>query len=363
MACLIKDRTCRSPYWYCCYTAPDGRRLKKSTKHTDKQKAWQVCLSFIEAETAVASGSRTERQIRRVIDSALRRVGESPLGDATVRENLGTRINEKSGALAPMSLKLYKQAATLFIKFLGTRADRSIRQITKRDAVAFRDWLAQDRSPSTVNKIKAYLAGAFQSARHEGILEQNVFSLTGNLKVTPMERDTFTPDQVARLVAAAHSDDWKGMIILAYTSAARLMDAANMKWSNIDLENGLLEFRVQKTGKKALLALHPDFVEWLANQQPSDDPNAFLFPSLARERQAGKFGLSNEFKKIMRRAKIVGREVVTKGRKISTLSFHALRHTSATSISGTPRWNRLRRASRSTAQIHLRRTSIKIWKC
>ena len=124
------------------------------------------------------------------------------------------------------------------------------------------------------------------------------------------------------------------MIILAYTSAARLVDAANMKWSNIDLENGLLEFRVQKTGKKALLALHPDFVEWLANQQPSDDPNAFLFPSLARGRQAGKFGLSNEFKKIMIRAKIVGREVVNKGRKISTLSFHALRHTSATSIYG-----------------------------
>src|SRR5215469_13747787 len=44
------------------------------------------------------------------------------------------------------------------------------------------------------------------------------------------------------------------------------MDVANMKWSNIDLANGLLDFRVRKTGKRAVIALHDDFVEWLANQ-------------------------------------------------------------------------------------------------
>ena len=60
---------------------------------------------------------------------------------------------------------------------------------------------------------------AFQSAKDEGILEQNVFSLTDNLKVVAIERDTFTPEQVARLVAVAHSNDWKGAIILGYTSA------------------------------------------------------------------------------------------------------------------------------------------------
>src|SRR4029077_7047933 len=126
------------------------------------------------------------------------------------------------------------------------------------------------------------------------------------------------------------------MIILGYTSAARLMDVANMKWSNVDPENGLLEFRVRKTGKRALLALHPDFVEWLTHQRPPDKPDAFLFPSLAGEKGPGKFGLSNEFKKIMAKAQIIGRQVVSEGgrRRISTLSFHALRHTSASSVYG-----------------------------
>ena len=328
MACLVKDSKKRSPYWICAYTAPDGRRLKKSTKQTDRQKAWQVCLSFVEAETAVATKSATEQQLHRVIDLALRRVGETPIADATVRQTLDTWLREERGALAPTSLTLYRQAATLFINFLGPRADKSIRQITKLDAVAFRDWLSQERSPSTVNKIKAHLAGAFQSAREEGILEQNVFSLTANLKVAPIERDTFTSEQVVRLIEAAESNDWKGLIILGYTSAARLMDAANMKWSNIDLENGLLEFKVKKTGKRALLALHPDFIEWLNTQTPPDNPDAFLFRSLAGEKGPGKFGLSNQFLKIMAKAQIVGRKVLSaaSGRKTSTLSFHALRH-------------------------------------
>jgi integrase len=336
MACLIKDSKKRSPYWICAYTAPTGRRLKKTTKQTDRQKAWQVCLSFVEAEEVIATKSATEAQLRRVIDSALERVGESKMVEPTVRETLDTWINDKRGALKPATLEEYKQSAKLFIAFLGNRADKSIRQISKRDAVAFRDWLANNRSPSTVNKLKAHVGTAFQSAKDEGILEQNVFSLTDNLKVVAIERDTFTPEQVARLVAAAHSNDWRGAIILGYTSAARLMDVANMKWSNIDLANGLLDFRVRKTGKRAVIALHDDFVEWLANQSRPDHPQAFLFPSLAGEKGSGKFGLSNEFKKIMTKAKIVGRQVESQGRgtKISTLSFHALRHTSATSIYG-----------------------------
>jgi hypothetical protein len=141
MACLLKDARGRSPYWVCAYTAPDGRRVKRSTKQTNKEKAWQICLTFIEGEKAVATKSATEQQLRRVIDSALERIGETRMADQTVRQILETWIGNKSGALASASLKAYKQAAKLFTTFLGSRADKSIRQVTKRDAVAFRDWL------------------------------------------------------------------------------------------------------------------------------------------------------------------------------------------------------------------------------
>jgi len=59
--------------------------------------------------------------------------------DATVRQVLADWIKNKSGSVASPTLVAYKQAAKLFITFLGSRANKSIGQITKRDAVEFRD--------------------------------------------------------------------------------------------------------------------------------------------------------------------------------------------------------------------------------
>jgi hypothetical protein len=93
-----------------------------------------------------------------------------------VGDNTDTQGSHSTSATCTLSPDfLNKQAATLLTKFLGTRAGWSIRQITKRDAVGFRDRLSKERSPSTVNKLKAHLTGAFQSVKEEGILDQNVF--------------------------------------------------------------------------------------------------------------------------------------------------------------------------------------------
>lgn len=89
-ACLVRDSRGRSPFWMCAYTAPDGRRLKKSTKQTNKEKALAVCLTFVQAEEEIAKQSATELQLRKVIDSALERIGEKKLSDRTVREQLAT---------------------------------------------------------------------------------------------------------------------------------------------------------------------------------------------------------------------------------------------------------------------------------
>jgi integrase len=331
MACLLKDARGRSPYWVCAYTAPDGRRLKRSTKQVNKEKAWQVCLTFIEGEKAVATGSATEQQLRRIIDSALKRIGEAGMGDQTVGQIVETWIGNKSGSLAAASLKAYKQAAELFVTFLGSRAEKSIRQVTKKDVVAFRDWLAKERSPSTANKVKAFVGGAFENAKDEGILDVNVFTLVDSLKTVSTEKDVFSPEQVARLLRVANRD-WQGAILLAYGSGARLQDVAKMQWSNVDTENGVLSFTEQKGTKKVLIGLHSDFSDWLSNQ-PAPDVGGPLFPTLADRPQNGGSGLSNEFKDLMARANITGRQLSAGGKRTwSSLSFHSFRHGAASQV-------------------------------
>ena len=94
MACLVRRRN--APYWYCCCTTPKGQRLKKSTKQTDRVKAWEVCVAMVNAEGAIAAGSATEGQLRKVINDALERAGERKLNEPTIKEQLDNWIENKN---------------------------------------------------------------------------------------------------------------------------------------------------------------------------------------------------------------------------------------------------------------------------
>ncbi|MBK28388.1 MAG: hypothetical protein CMO77_06105, partial [Verrucomicrobiales bacterium] len=56
-----------SPYWYCCFTTPDGKRTKRSTKQTDKKKAIAVCTEFEKATKKAKKGALTENQAIKVV--------------------------------------------------------------------------------------------------------------------------------------------------------------------------------------------------------------------------------------------------------------------------------------------------------
>lgn len=80
-------------YWYCQYTAPDGRSVRKSTRQMDREKAVQVALAYVNQETAVHSSSLILEQFRGV-DLSGRRY---PLRDRAILETLysgGLRSSE-----------------------------------------------------------------------------------------------------------------------------------------------------------------------------------------------------------------------------------------------------------------------------
>src|SRR6202030_3487079 len=209
--------------------------------------------------------------------------------------------------------------------------------LKKSDVIQFRDHLASSgRTPGTINKIvKLYLAAAFESARKEGLMDYNPFTATDSLKSKKIRKDVFTPEQVARLVKAAKGTDWEGAILVAYGTGARLQDVANLRWSFVDSENGILTFQERKGDKRVVIGLHPDVEDWISRQPPTDDPEAFLFPALANRSGAGRDGLSKSFEAIMKRAGVVGkvlRERDRKGRSLRSLSFHSFRHGAATAV-------------------------------
>jgi integrase len=187
-----------------------------------------------------------------------------------------------------------------------------------------------------VNKIcKKYLTGPFESARKEGLIDYNPFVAVDALKAKKLAKDVFSPQQVAWLVKAAEGEDWEGAILVAYSTGARLQDVANLRWSSIDSENGILQFHERKGDKTVTVGIHPDLEDWISRHPPSDDPEAYLFPTLAERSGAGRNGLSKAFERIMQRAGVSGRELRSrdrKGRSIQSLSFHSFRHGAATAV-------------------------------
>ena len=100
--------------------------------------------------------------------------------------------------------------------------------------------------------------------------------------------------QIAKLVRAA-DDDWQRAILLGYYTGARLSDVANMRWRAIDWSNKII--------------------------------SAPMFPSLAGKGTGGKHGLSGRFVAVMEKAGIQGKRTqASGGRRLSSLSFHSLRH-------------------------------------
>jgi integrase len=99
-------------------------------------------------------------------------------------------------------------------------------------------------------------------------------------KTEALPKDTFTPGQVAAIATIA-DPDWQGAILFAWGTGGRLADVANLKWSNLDVAAGIVVFHERKTKARAVLGLHPDFLDWLVSRPAPEEPDAPVFPSLA----------------------------------------------------------------------------------
>ena len=147
----------------------------------------------------------------------------------------------------------YDQTVREFKAFLGEQGcKRRLETIGEADIRGFVALLrSEGRSAGTINKIvRKHLSIPFEKARKLGKIRFNPVMLLDPEKVESVSKHTFTPDQVASLVAIADRD-WSGAILFAYGTGARLQDVANLRWSSLDPEAGVVSFVERKTGRKA----------------------------------------------------------------------------------------------------------------
>jgi integrase len=368
MPYVVRHPTGRSPYWYAVYRDETGRRLKKSTKLTSKSKALEMAHMLQKAAKEARQNRLTEGRARQLLGELLEGLNGEGLPVYTLEQWLEHFVKQKQKSRADKTALRHEQVRREFIEFLGPRARLNIAAIISKDIADFRDRRESlGLAPSTLNGDIAILSAAFNGALRQGHISVNPCLAIEPVKDKAAARKaTFTPAQVTALIEAAESEDWKGLISVAYYCGQRLGDCANLQWHQIDLAGEIKTIRFQqgKTGKEVPMVIHPALQKILSALREhrkvvplsSEDDEAFVFPELA---QRNISPLSKYFRGLMARAGIKQRVIRERdesgsGRRVNALSFHSLRHTfnSVLANAGIPEETRMALTGHTTRQMN-----------
>jgi integrase len=303
-----------------------------------------VALDFERMARGLVAASPTAAAVNRLAADLLSRLGEQ-LHNPTVENFFTDWLKGKAGPRGDSKRGVrYEVAVRLFLDSLGKRAGQPISSIVAADVMRFRDAeVMRGKSATTANLSHKVVASCFEAARRQGLIEQNPARAFEYLETHSegVEKQVFAPEEVSRLLRAAPSDAWRGVILLGYFAGLRLGDALRLTWGNVDLQGKVISFTPSKTsrlGKKLVIPMHSEIEAFLLELPAGDRASDFLFPKLAGLGIGGKSGASMCFRRIMDRAGVpagLGRAAAGKaGRSVSLRSFHSLRHSHITALAG-----------------------------
>ncbi len=317
-----------SPYFHAAFRGPDGRRILRSTKQTDRNKALAVALEWERAAKLAKRGELVEAQAREVVKDIMARadIGETiqtvSIADY-FRDWLASKEERKSAGTAAR----YGGTVNSFLAGLGLRITKPLASLTGREVDRYLDArLKSGVAPSTAVLDVKIIRTALNMARRKGLILTNPAEAVELPEVQSVERGTFTSVEVGILVREARGE-WPTLILLAYYTGARLSDCARMAWESVNLSARSLTYTQSKTGRKLTVPLHPDLLAHLEELAGTDRPDPFIMPGMAALKPGGQHGLSEGFKRIMRKAGVDTQTVQGAGvRRVSKRTFHALRH-------------------------------------
>ena len=350
----------KSPYYHASYLGPDGRWILRSTKTTNRQSALAVAMEYERASKLARRGELVEAQAREVLKDIMKRadMGET-LQTVSIKSHFDTWLASKKTRNAGSTGERYGVAVAEFLKTLGHRTSKNLTSLTVADVQRFLDHRTdKGLAPKTVSVDVKIIRGALNAARRQGLIPTNPAEAVELPAVVSMERGTFTPAEVRMLVDTAEGE-WKMLIILAYFTGARLSDCCRMQWDGVDLAGETLTYTQAKTGTKVTVPIHRDLLTRLNKLAGTDKPDIFIMPQLSGQRGSGRRGLSETFKKIMRKAGLDLQTVHGAGNQMfSRRTFHALRHsfTSALANQDVPQEVRMLLSGHKTEGEHRKYT-------
>jgi integrase len=235
LSATYKGKPRSKPVWVMRYRLPSGKDSKKVIGLAWRKKGrpphgfLTEADALLEAEAFAAEHSAdapdARRRFRAALDAFLSRcTREKGLRGSTLHEykKIGERLASRPwrGELA--------------------WADRSLDAFTGADLLAVRRELADaKRSANTLNHYRRVVRGIFGTSPSSPAL---AWAWTPQKVESEGKLQFYTPEQVRRLIAKAHSPLDKALYILATEAGPRLSEIRGLKVANVDFEVGVLRF-------------------------------------------------------------------------------------------------------------------------
>ena len=338
MASIHRDPRGKSPFWYAAFTLPDKTRCFKSTKSKDRKQAMAMAIEL----ESLARDAVEKDPMGAQVTKLARELYERVTGNRVEIVHVGPYLTSWAERMMLLKSKgtavRYGQVIGDFLRHLGEpRLKANLGSVTTQDLQTFVAKELQDgKSETTVSLATKILRIPFNAALRQGLILRNPVSNIETPHAISQIRKPFTWSQVKQLLNTA-DDSWKLIILLGGYCGMRISDCVNLKWTNVDLQNGVIKFiprKTLRTRKELTIAIHDSLKDYLNALEPKKD---FVVPMKSRKSTGGESGLSTTFiNVVMKKAGIdpepTQRTVKGKGRIFHQLSFHSLRHTFNTEL-------------------------------
>jgi integrase len=340
MASVFKREN--SPCWYAAYRGADNRRIKVSTKLTDRKKALAFANTLEKAATDSRAGLLTESVARKLIAQSYEIGANRSMNFSSAKDWLLNWFDEKKQTKRDGTYIRYKSATLAFIQSLGKRSDLDIKHIDVRDAQKFRkDLIANGKRNKSINMDCKAVSTAFNHADRMGMIDRNPFVGLDKLDEDLSVKKPFTHKQVEKILSLCEGE-WKGLCLVAYYTGMRISDITSLKWGNLKLDDEVphLKFteikKQNKHKREIIIPLSKLLLEYFVSLK-NGKAKEFIFSDLSKHSTGGNKGLSQSFKRILKKAGIVKTlyEKQKKGsaaRNVSPYGFHSFRHTFKTEL-------------------------------
>jgi hypothetical protein len=174
-----------SRFWTACYTDKDGRRVKKSTKQTERKKAMVIAVEWERVEARARKATVSTRQIQKVLNELLEKTNEETIVTPSTQKYLDDWLTSIETKKSGGTYERYKHTVELFLKHIGAAARSPVTSITSSHIENFLNArLKESVAPKTAVVDKKYTLKSLPDEMFSG-LHLMCLMYAGFKRVTP----------------------------------------------------------------------------------------------------------------------------------------------------------------------------------